>query len=153
MPPSDLFDHFVTRSAEYVIERYRNIPEGGNWEAVREQMSTYKNIENTHSNIYRRLSGSSPAITISHYRKCMLIHPSQKRGLSFQEACRLQSFPDWFWFSGTREQMQQQLLCWQNAWPKQLLIVGTLSARHKCFIMMFTISIQITYLWDLMFCG
>lgn len=30
----------------------------------------------------------------------MLVHPVQNRGLSLREACRLQSFPDWFRFAG-----------------------------------------------------
>ena len=105
----DLHDHVTTRHADYVIERYKKIPEGGNWKSIREDMSNYKKIDNTHSNIYRRLIGSEPANTISHYRKSMIIHPSQDRGLSFREACRLQSFPDWFRFQGTNNEKQQQL--------------------------------------------
>src|SRR5579883_2339553 len=72
-------------------------------------MTNYKQIGNTHSNIYRRLIYDKPAITISHYRKSMIIHPSQDRGLSFREACRLQSFPDWCRFYGTINDKQQQL--------------------------------------------
>ncbi|MFQ5472211.1 MAG: DNA cytosine methyltransferase, partial [Dehalococcoidia bacterium] len=54
-------------------------------------------------NIYRRLEWDKPAITIGHYRKSMLVHPDQNRGLSLREACRLQSFPDWFRFAGTHD--------------------------------------------------
>jgi site-specific DNA-cytosine methylase len=64
-------------------------------------MTNYADVERTHSNIYRRLAWSEPAITIGHYRKSMIIHPSQHRGLSLREAARLQSFPDWFRFAGT----------------------------------------------------
>jgi DNA-cytosine methyltransferase len=98
----DLYDHSTTLHADYVIERYKQIPEGGNWKTIKEQMSNYSFVDNTHSNIYRRLSNDAPAITISHYRKSMIIHPSQHRGLSFREACRLQSFPDWFRFQGPK---------------------------------------------------
>jgi DNA-cytosine methyltransferase len=105
----DLHDHFTTKHAEYVIERYKRIPEGGNWASIKDQMTNYKKVENTHSNIYRRLLRDAPAITISHYRKSMLIHPTQHRGISFREACRLQSFPDWFRFQGPIEEQQQQL--------------------------------------------
>ncbi len=109
MKNGELHDHATTRHAHYVIERYRKIPEGGNWRDVRDDMSNYKKIENTHSNIYRRLVSSEPANTISHYRKSMIIHPSQHRGLSLREACRLQSFPDWCRFHGTINDKQQQL--------------------------------------------
>jgi site-specific DNA-cytosine methylase len=63
-------------------------------------MTNYADISRTHSNIYRRLRWSEPSITIGHYRKSMLVHPSQHRGLSLREASRLQSFPDWFRFAG-----------------------------------------------------
>ncbi len=109
MNNSDLYDHVTTKHADYVIERYKKIPEGQNWKAIKDEMTNYKNVDNTHSNIYRRLRGGEPAITISHYRKSMLIHPVQHRGLSFREACRLQSFPDWFRFHGTANDQQQQL--------------------------------------------
>lgn len=109
MVNGDLSDHFTTKHAEYVIDRYKKIPEGANWEAIRDLMNNYSKIDNTHSNIYRRLRRDSPAITVSHYRKSMIIHPIQHRGLSFREACRLQSFPDWYRFYGSQDQRQQQI--------------------------------------------
>jgi DNA-cytosine methyltransferase len=99
-PDDTLWDHVTSRHAEYVIERYQGIPQGGNWESVRELMTNYADVERTHSNIYRRLAWDEPAITIGHYRKSMIIHPSQHRGLSLREASRLQTFPDWFRFAG-----------------------------------------------------
>jgi site-specific DNA-cytosine methylase len=86
-----------------VIDRYRRIPAGGNWHDIRDQLTNYANVQRTHSNIYRRLVWDEPSITIGHYRKSMLVHPSQHRGLSLREACRLQSFPDWFRFAGTAD--------------------------------------------------
>lgn len=94
-------DHVTSRHAEYVLERYRRIPQGGNWEDIAEALTNYSDVKRTHSNIYRRLSWEEPSITIGHYRKSMLVHPSQNRGLSLREAARLQSFPDWFRFLGT----------------------------------------------------
>lgn len=93
-------DHVTSRHAEYVIQRYRRIPAGGNWEDIAESLTNYANVSRTHSNIYRRLEWSKPAITIGHYRKSMLVHPDQHRGFSLREASRLQSFPDWFRFAG-----------------------------------------------------
>lgn len=99
-PRDVIHDHITSRHANYVIERYRQIPEGGNWQDIAHTLTNYSNVERTHSNIYRRLKWNEPSITIGHYRKSMLVHPSQHRGLSLREACRLQSFPDWFRFSG-----------------------------------------------------
>lgn len=109
MENGDLYDHMTTLHASYVIERYKRIPEGGNWKNIKDEMHNYKFIDNTHNNIYRRLTDDKPANTISHYRKSMIIHPKQHRGLSFREACRLQSFPDWYRFDGTLNDKQQQL--------------------------------------------
>jgi DNA (cytosine-5)-methyltransferase 1 len=92
--------HVVSNQADYVIERYRNIPPGGNWENIKHMMTNYGDISRTHSNIYKRLKWEEPSITIGNYRKSMIIHPSQDRGLSLREASRLQSLPDWFTFCG-----------------------------------------------------
>ncbi|MBI4502888.1 MAG: DNA (cytosine-5-)-methyltransferase [Gemmatimonadetes bacterium] len=96
-----VFDHVTSCHADYVIERYRRIPQGGNWRDIAETLTNYAQVERTHSNIYRRLTWTDPSITIGHYRKSMLVHPSQHRGLSLREASRLQSFPDWFRFAGS----------------------------------------------------
>ncbi|MGL3338184.1 DNA cytosine methyltransferase [Pseudomonas aeruginosa] len=100
-PEGIIWDHVTSRHAEYVIERYKGIGQGQNWQAVRDLMTNYADVERTHSNIYRRLAWTEPAITIGHYRKSMIIHPAQHRGLSLREAARLQSFPDWFRFAGS----------------------------------------------------
>lgn len=98
-----LTDHVTSRHADYVIERYRRIPPGGNWESIVDSLTNYADVKRTHSNIYRRLRWNEPSITIGHYRKSMLVHPAQHRGLSLREAARLQSFPDWFRFAGTTD--------------------------------------------------
>lgn len=101
--PQRVFDHVTSKHEEYVIERYKQIPQGGNWQSIRHLMGNYAKIERTHSNIYKRLRSDQPSITMGHYRKSMLVHPHQDRGLSLREACRLQSFPDWFRFAGTTD--------------------------------------------------
>ncbi len=102
--------NFVSRNQEYVLERYKYIKPGQNWQAIPEHLMTnYKNRNNCHSGIYRRLEPDKPSIVISNYRKNMLIHPFQNRGLSVREAARLQSFPDDFIFEGTIMYKQQQI--------------------------------------------
>ncbi|MFN6478098.1 DNA cytosine methyltransferase [Nostoc sp. DedQUE07] len=101
--PGTIEGHIVSKQADYVIDRYRHIPAGGNWQNIRHMMTNYSDIENTHSNIYRRLKWDEPSITIGNYRKSMIIHPEQNRGLSLREASRLQSLPDWFTFCGTTD--------------------------------------------------
>lgn len=102
--------NFVTRNEPYVIERYKYIKSGQNWRAIPEHlMQNYKMRENCHSGIYKRLDPEKPSVVISNYRKNMLIHPTQDRGLSVREAARIQSFPDNFVFEGTLMHIQQQI--------------------------------------------
>jgi DNA (cytosine-5)-methyltransferase 1 len=102
--------NLVSRNEDYVIERYKHIGQGENWKAIPEHlMENYANVNNCHSGIYKRLNPSIPSVVISNYRKNMLIHPFQDRGLSVREAARLQSFPDHFVFEGTLMHVQQQI--------------------------------------------
>jgi len=102
--------NFVSRNQSYVIERYKYIKPGQNWEAIPERlMQNYKLRENCHSGIYKRLDPHKPSVVISNYRKNMLIHPTQDRGLSVREAARIQSFPDDFVFEGSLMHIQQQI--------------------------------------------
>jgi DNA (cytosine-5)-methyltransferase 1 len=75
---------------------------------VRKQFSQ-TTLKNMHSNIYRRLVWEDVSCTITHVRKTVLIHPLQDRLISIREAARLQSFPDWFRFSGSISQQYQQI--------------------------------------------
>ena len=102
--------NYVSRNADYVIERYTHIKEGENWESIPDElMQNYANKQNCHSGIYKRLIAAEPSVVISNYRKNMLIHPFQDRGLSVREAARLQSFPDSFYFEGCLMSIQQQI--------------------------------------------
>ncbi len=102
--------NFVSKNMDYILERYKYIKQGENWRAIPSNlMQNYANVENCHSGIYKRLDASLPSVVISNYRKNMLIHPNQDRGLSVREAARLQSFPDDFIFEGSLMHIQQQI--------------------------------------------
>ena|SRR6267378_4418209 len=103
-------NHLVTRSAPIIIERYRHVPRGGNWEDIpRRLMRNYRDRNRCHTGIYHRLDPDKPSIVLGNFRKNMLIHPIEHRGLSVREAARLQSFPDWFEFKGSIGFQQQQV--------------------------------------------
>ena len=111
-------NNLVTRNSELVLERYAYIPQGGNWQDIPDRlMENYADKSRCHQWIYRRLDENEPAVAITHYRKSMLIHPRQNRGLSVREAARLQSFPDTFIFRGPLGSQQQQVA---NAVPPLL---------------------------------
>lgn len=102
--------HKVSKNADYIIERYKHISQGGNWEDIPEElMKNYKDRTRCHTGIYHRLREDTPAVVIGNYRKNMLIHPREDRGLSVREAARLQSFPDNYQFTGSIGFQQQQV--------------------------------------------
>lgn len=111
-------NHLVSRNAEHIVKRYLHIPQGGNWADIPARlMRNYTDRTRCHTGIYHRLSANLPSVVIGNYRKNMLIHPTQDRGLSVREAARIQSFPDWYEFVGSIGFQQQQV---GNAVPPYL---------------------------------
>ena len=104
------YQNYVSRNNDLVIERYKYIGQGQNWRAIPDSlMQNYADKGRCHSGIYKRLRADQPSVVISNYRKSMLIHPFEDRGISVREAARLQSFPDNFIFEGSLMNIQQQI--------------------------------------------
>lgn len=103
-------NNLVTQNTDVVLKRYKYIPQGGNWEDIPSKlMKNYKDFTRCHTGIYHRLKADEPSAVIGNYRKNMLIHPLEDRGLSVREAARIQSFPDNFHFYGSIGFQQQQV--------------------------------------------
>jgi DNA (cytosine-5)-methyltransferase 1 len=112
--------NLVTRNAEFVLQRYKHVPQGGNWKDIPSSlMRNYRENYECHTKIYHRLDPERPSTVIGNYRKNMLIHPFQDRGLSVREAARIQSFPDNYHFCGSIGFQQQQV---GNAVPPLLAL-------------------------------
>lgn len=106
----DSANHVVTRNSPLVVRRYAYIPQGGNWENIPSRlMRNYTDRTRCHTGIYHRLRPDRPSVVIGNFRKNMLIHPNQDRGLSVREAARIQSFPDTYEFHGSIGFQQQQV--------------------------------------------
>lgn len=111
-------NHLVTKNAAFVLKRYAHVRQGGNWECIPQTlMRNYKDISRCHTGIYHRLDPNTPSIVIGNFRKNMLIHPHEHRGISVREAARIQSFPDRYRFHGSIGFQQQQVA---NAVPPLL---------------------------------
>ena len=103
-------NNLVTKSSDAILERYRHVPQGGNWQDIpKELMANYADSSRCHTGIYHRLRLDHPSVVVGNFRKNMLIHPTKNRGLSVREAARLQSFPDSFEFCGSIGFQQQQV--------------------------------------------
>ncbi len=102
--------NLVTQNSSKILKRYAHIGQGQNWEAIPSKLMTdYRNTSLCHTGIYYRLEWDKPSKVIGNFRKNMLIHPEQDRGLSVREAARLQSFPDKNVFLGSIGFQQQQV--------------------------------------------
>jgi DNA (cytosine-5)-methyltransferase 1 len=116
-------NHSAPKLGAINIERMEHIPEGGSWrdipfELLPDGMKKARRCD--HTKRYGRLRWSGLASTI--LTKCDLhwgafIHPSQDRSITVREAARLQSFPDWFEFRGSKTDQYVQV---GNAVPPML---------------------------------
>lgn len=118
---SEDFSHIPMNHKELVVERYKLIPEGGRLPEDRLPEHLKKgyrsdNVKNF-SHVYKRLSMNAPATTMVPGHNAFPVHPVLHRTLTVREAARIQTFPDWMRFVGTR---QQQCTLVGNAVPPVL---------------------------------
>jgi len=117
----EAFSHVPMNHKALVVERYKLIPEGGRLpegglpDHLRKGYRT-DNVRN-YSHVFRRLSMNSPATTMVPGHNAFPVHPVLHRTLTVREAARIQTFPDWMRFQGTR---QQQCTLVGNAVPPLL---------------------------------
>jgi DNA (cytosine-5)-methyltransferase 1 len=115
------FSHVPMNHKELLVRRYELIPEGGrlNESELPDDLRRGYRTENVRnfSHVYRRLSRALPATTMVPGHNAFPIHPTLPRSLTVREAARIQTFPDWMTFKGTR---QQQCTLVGNAVPPRL---------------------------------
>lgn len=97
------------------MQRLPFIPPGGSWrdiphELLPEGMKRAKRSD--HTKRYGRMTWGGLSCTV--LTKCDIhwgayIHPDQDRAVTVREAARLQAFPDWFEFSGSRTEQYVQV--------------------------------------------
>lgn len=96
-----------------IMQRTREIlakiPEGGNYTDIPKDDPHY--VKGMISHVYRRIHRSEPAKTLiaSGGGGTWGYHYPEPRALTNRERARLQSFPDWFVFSGTFGEIRRQI--------------------------------------------
>jgi DNA (cytosine-5)-methyltransferase 1 len=136
-------NHSAGRISAINLQRLQHIPEGGSWRDIPFDLlpaGMKRAKRSDHTKRYGRLRWKGLASTI--LTKCdphwgAFFHPAQDRTLTVREAARLQSFPDWFEFTGSQTEQYVQV---GNAVPPLLgKAVGTairLSAESRSEMLM-----------------
>jgi DNA (cytosine-5)-methyltransferase 1 len=107
--------HSAPKLGAINIERMKHIPPGGSWRDIPFDMlpaGMKKAKRSDHTKRYGRMTWEGLSCTV--LTKCDVhwgayIHPEQDRSISVREAARLQSFPDWFEFQGSRTEQYVQI--------------------------------------------
>ncbi len=108
-------DHAAPKLGQVNIDRLAHIPPGGSWRDIPLELlpaGMKRAKRSDHTKRYGRMKWDGLSCTV--LTKCDIhwgayIHPEQDRAITVREAARLQSFPDWFEFSGSRTEQYVQI--------------------------------------------
>lgn len=114
VPPilDDAFNHELARQSATVRARLEHIGPGQNAFTADLPEHLKLNVKGMRmSQIYKRLDPTKPAYTVtgSGGGGTHLYHWQEPRALTNRERARLQTFPDWFEFKGTKESVRKQV--------------------------------------------
>lgn len=122
----DFPNHLRARVSDINIKRFSFVRQGGGWQDIPYELRLpcHKRADTRSGgwpDVYGRLhsGGQCPTITggFDSFTRGRYGHPLQDRPLTPREAARLQGFPDWFVFEGTRADVRSQI---GNAVPPPL---------------------------------
>lgn len=108
-------NHQAARLSKINLERLEHIPPGGNWTDIPFELlpkGMQRARRSDHTKRYGRVDPKGLASTI--LTKCdphwgAYFHYNQNRAFTVREAARIQTFPDTFWFAGSRVEQYEQV--------------------------------------------
>ena len=108
-------NHSAPRLGRVNVERLTHIAPGGSWRDIPFDLlpaGMKRAKRSDHTKRYGRMTWNGLSCTV--LTKCDIhwgayIHPEQDRAISVREAARLQAFPDWFEFVGSRTDQYVQV--------------------------------------------
>ena len=110
--PADAFNNEMTKQSKVVVERLQHIKPGQNAFTADLPEHLKLNVRGAKiSQIYKRLDPSKPAYTVtgSGGGGTHIYHWSENRALTNRERARLQTFPDHYYFQGSKESVRKQI--------------------------------------------
>lgn len=109
---SEITHQEQTKQSSVVVERLKHIEPGQNaWSASLPKHLSL-NVKSAHlSHIYKRLEPNKPSYTVtgSGGGGTYMYHWDEPRALTNRERARLQTFPDWFKFCGSKDSIRKQI--------------------------------------------
>lgn len=128
-------NHAAPTLGKVNMERLPFIPPGGSWRDIPHELlpqGMKRAKRSDHTKRYGRMRWDGLSCTV--LTKCDIhwgayIHPEQDRAISVREAARLQAFPDWFEFTGSRTEQYVQV---GNAVPP---LLGKAIGDHLMLLM------------------
>ncbi len=108
-------NHSAPRLGKVNLKRLPYIPQGGSWRDIPFDLlpaGMKRAKRSDHTKRYGRMKWEGLSCTV--LTKCDIhwgayIHPDQDRAISVREAARLQAFPDWFEFAGSKTDQYVQV--------------------------------------------
>lgn len=122
--------HQAPRHKEIVLRRLRHIPhDGGGRRSLPDSLVLQCHKSHSgHWDVYGRMWWDKPAPTLTtgctNVTRGRFAHPDEDRAITLREAARLQTFPNWYRFSGARSEIASQI---GNAVPP---LLAEVVARH-----------------------
>lgn len=110
--PADAFNNEMTKQSAAVVERLRHIKPGQNAFTADLPEHLKLNVRGAKiSQIYKRLDPEKPAYTVtgSGGGGTHIYHWAENRALTNRERARLQTFPDYYYFQGSKESVRKQI--------------------------------------------
>lgn len=112
----ELHDHDAPAMSPQNLARIRALAPGQDWRDLPRELlppSMQRALLKDHTRRYRRMTWDGvPRAVITRFRDPKsgeYTHPDQDRTITIREAARIQGFPDWFAFSGTRASRYEQV--------------------------------------------
>ena len=113
---NELYNHYAPKMSAINIKRIKALKPGQDWRDLPYDLlpdSMKRALRKDHTRRFRRMRWETvPRSIITRFRDPKsgeYIHPEQTRTISIREAARIQSFPDWFVFTGPNTAQYDQV--------------------------------------------